>query len=62
MFTANLAEYKIKQNELHRQAQNYRLVKSQGSNNPLVSRITAAIGRNLILSGEQLINRNQMGH
>ena len=62
MFTANLAEYKIKQNELHSQADNYRLVKSLEKNNPVVSRIANAIGRNLIHSGQQLISRTQTGH
>ena len=60
MFTTNLAEYKIKQNELISQADNYRLVKSLEKNNPMVSRIANAIGRNLVYSGQQLISRTQM--
>ena len=59
MFTTNLAEYKIKQNELISQADNYRLVKSLEKNNPMVSRIANAIGRNLVYSGQQLISRTQ---
>ena len=62
MFTTNLAEYKIKQNELISQADNYRLVKSLEKNNPMVSRIANAIGRNLVYSGQQLISRTQMSH
>ena len=61
MFTTNLAEYKIKQNELYSQAENYRLVRSLEKNNLVVSRIANAIGRNLIQSGQQLISRNQAG-
>ncbi len=62
MFTTNLAEYKIKQIELHNQADNYRLVKSLENNNPVVSRIANEIGKNLIHSGQHLINRTQTGH
>ncbi len=62
MYTTNLAEFKIKQNELHILAENYRLVKSLEKNNPVVSRIANAIGRNLIHSGQHLIIRTQTGH
>jgi len=37
MFTNNLAEFKIKQKELHQQADNYRLVKSVLQPKTLVS-------------------------
>jgi hypothetical protein len=62
MFTTNLAEFKIKQNELHIQAENYRLVKSLERDYPVVSRIANVIGRNLIQSGQQLISRTQTGN
>jgi hypothetical protein len=62
MFTAILEEHKIKQNELLRQADNYRLVKSLDRDNALVSRVTNMIGKNLIQSGQFLINRSQTGH
>ena len=62
MVTANLAEYKIKQNELLRQADNFRLVKSVERNDPLVSRIANLIGRNMIHSGQLLISRSKTGH
>ena len=62
MIAANLEEYKIKQNELRKQADNYRLVKSLEKNNPVVSQLANTIGRNLIHSGQQIISRNQSGH
>jgi hypothetical protein len=59
MFTADLFEYKTKQNELFRQAEYYRLVKAFRHTNPLVSRIVGAIGRMLIQTGQLLLSRTQ---
>jgi len=57
MFSADLAVFKTKQNELQQQAELYRLVKSSQQTKPLVSRIAGVIGRLLIHSGTQLVNR-----
>ncbi|MFV1949124.1 MAG: hypothetical protein ACC633_04220 [Anaerolineales bacterium] len=62
MFTTSLAEYKIKQNELHNQAEKYRLVKSLEKPNPVFSRIVNALGKLLIQSGQHLISRVQTAH
>ena len=48
MFTANLAEIKVQQEELHRRASHYRLVKSleapKGFNNWLINLVASLIG------------------
>ena len=62
MYTINLAEINTKQNELHRQAENYRLVKSLEKPNPVFSRIVNALGKLLIQSGQHLIRRVQAAH
>ena len=59
MFTTNLITFKIQEEELHRQAAQYRLVKSLETNNQFVSRIYESFGRMLILSGQQLINNTR---
>ena len=44
MITANLVEFKTRQNELYRQAENYRLVKSvEGIQSPF-SKIVSILG------------------
>jgi hypothetical protein len=42
MITDSLFEFKTRQNELHRQAEHYRLVKSFQQNNSLASRFVKA--------------------
>lgn len=48
MFTANLAEIKVQQEEMHRRAAQYRLVKSleapRGINNWLLNLVASLIG------------------
>ncbi|MCJ7717074.1 MAG: hypothetical protein MUO54_11230 [Anaerolineales bacterium] len=62
MFTTNLVTAKIMQEELHRQAENYRLVRSVEKPNPWAVTIYSAIGRLLIASGQELTKRIQTAH
>ncbi len=62
MFTTNLMEFHTRRTELHNQAEYYRLVNSLKKPNPVFSRIVNALGRLLIQSGQQLINRVQTAH
>lgn len=62
MFTANLTEIKAQQAELHRQAAEYRLVRSLQKPNQWTSAIVSAVGKLLITSGQHLINRYQPAH
>lgn len=62
MFTTSLAEHKIKQNELHQQAENYRLVKSFEQPNPLLSRFVNVVGKLLVNSGQQLLTYSRAAH
>jgi hypothetical protein len=55
MFTTNLVEFKTRWNELHRQAENYRLVKSQKESYSLVSRVVITVGKLMVSSGQQLV-------
>jgi len=59
MFTTNLDTFKTQERELHRQAEQYRLVKSLEQENSLANRLTESLGRMLILSGQQLINNTR---
>lgn len=59
MFTTNLDTFKTQEKELHRQAAQYRLVRSLDRNNTLVNRISESLGRMLIFSGQQLINQSR---
>jgi hypothetical protein len=62
MFTTNLAESKTRQNELQRQAENYRLVKSFEGTNSLASRFVTAVGRVMVISGQQLLTLSKAAH
>jgi hypothetical protein len=55
MFTANLAGYKTQQDELLRQAENYRLVKLAEGPNTLFSSIVNLLGKLMVRSGRQLL-------
>jgi hypothetical protein len=59
MFTTDLDAFKIQEKELHRRAAQYHLVKSIEQTNSLFTRISASLGRMLILSGQQLINQSR---
>lgn len=62
MFTANLVELKTRQNELTRQAENYRLVKSVEQTNSLFSRFVIVIGKVMVISGQQLVTLSRAAH
>lgn len=62
MFETNLDLFKTRQEELHRQALEYHLIKSLSSDRPLLPRFYAAIGQFLIISGERMLNRTSSAH
>ncbi len=62
MFTTTLMEFNLRRKELHRQAEFYRLAKSLEKPNPIHYRMTTLLGKLLIQSGQQLINRVQTAH
>ena len=62
MFTANMYNFKIQEKELHRQAAEYRLMKSLEQPNNRMIRMYGAIVQVLILTGEQLISRTRAAH
>jgi hypothetical protein len=55
MFTANIDNFKVQQNELHRQAAHYRLVKSLERGESFTGRLAAAVGKLMIASGRGLL-------
>jgi len=59
MFTTNYQQFKMYQKDLHQQAAQYRLVNSFNKANPWISTLLTAIGRVLVVSGQQIINRYQ---
>jgi len=62
MFTTNLDAFKTHQKELHQRAAQYRLVKSLEQPNRWTNRLSAAIGRILIVAGQNLVKRTQAAH
>ena len=62
MVTTHLDNFKTQQKELHQQAVQYRLVKSLKKPNLWMASIYKAIGRSLIIFGEQLLSRTQAAH
>ena len=62
MFTTNLVTFSTEQKELHQQARQYNLVRSLEHPTRWVSKFYSSVGRMLILSGQQLINRTQTAH
>ncbi len=62
MFPTNLDAFKTYQKELHRRAENYRLVKSLEQTNRWANRLYAAVGRMLIIAGQNLVKRTQAAH
>jgi hypothetical protein len=59
MFTANLDEFKIRQNEMIRQAKAYRLVKLAAGSNDLVSIIINLLGKLIGHSGQQTLTLSE---
>ncbi len=62
MYTTNLEVFKTQQQELHRRAEHYRLVKSLEKNSSPLVGIYAALGNALILLGQSLLKRTQAAH
>ena len=62
MFTTNLVTFSTEQKELHQQAGQYNLVKSLEHPTSWAAKLYSSVGRMLILSGQQLINRTQTAH
>ncbi len=62
MFTGSYSEFITNQNELHRRAAHHRLVKSLEKPNPWLTLIFTSLGRLLVVSGQQIINRYQTAH
>ena len=59
MFTTNLDNFKIQQEELHRQAAEHRLLRSLEKPRFWASKIYSAVGRTLINSGQELMKQAQ---
>ena len=59
MFTANLDDFKIRQNELIRQAEAYRLAKLAAGSNDLISRIINLLGKLIGQSGQQTLTLSE---
>ena len=62
MFPTNLDAFKTQEKELHQRAAQYRLVKSQEQPYRRGNRLYAAIGRMLIITGQNLVKRTQAAH
>ncbi len=62
MFTTNLDSIKIQQEELHRQAEMYRLAKSVEKAPPRMGRIYTSLGNTLIMIGQYLLSRTQAAY
>ncbi len=59
MFAGTLLEFKTNQAELHGQAANFRLVKLLEKPDPWTAQVFTAVGKLLIVSGIEIINRYQ---
>ena len=59
MFTVSIHDIKAQQAELHKQAAKYRLVQSLKKSNSRTTDVLAVMGRVLIETGQQLVNRYQ---
>lgn len=59
MFTANLETFKIREKELHRQANQYRIIRSLEANNSLTRSISEYLGKILMHTAQHLINRSR---
>lgn len=62
MFTTSLEAFKTNQQELHRRAVHFRLVKSLEKPYRWANRINAAIGHMLIAAGQNLVKRTMAAH
>jgi hypothetical protein len=62
MFSTSLLEFETKKNELHRQAEDYRLAKSLGRSNAWIEKLLTAVGKMMVESGQQLVRNHQSAH
>ena len=62
MFPTNLDAFKTKEKELHQRAAQYRLVKSLEQPYRREKKLYAAIGRMLIVTGQNLVKHTQAAH
>lgn len=62
MFPTNLDAFNTNQKELHQRAAHYRLVKSLKQPYRWENRLYTAIGRMLIITGQNLVKRTQAAH
>ena len=59
MFTANLENHKIKQEEMIRQAKAYRLAKLAAGTSNLISGLINLIGKSIGLAGQQTLTLSE---
>ena len=59
MLGTSILEYETRRNELYRQAAEYRLVKSLKDPNPWSQKLLSKVGKLMMESGQQLVNRYQ---
>jgi hypothetical protein len=59
MFSASLLEYETRNNELQRQAEEYRLVKSLGKPQSWTRALLSTIGTLMMETGQQLTGHSQ---
>ena len=62
MFPTTLDQYHFQAEELFRQAENARLIRSYKKPNSWLVRISESIGRSLIETGEYFLIRTQAAH
>ena len=62
MLITDLELFKTQQQELHRRAAYYRLLKSLQESPPVLARISSTIGSALILLGQEMVRRAQAAH
>ena len=62
MFPTNLDAFKTYQKELHQRAAHHRLVRSLGRPYRWVDKLYTAVGRILIITGQNLVKRTQAAH
>ena len=59
MFSTSLLEFEARRNELHRQAAEYRLIKSLRNSNPWIRKALSTAGRLMVEAGQQLTRNHQ---
>ena len=59
MFTTNIYEVKTQQEELHRQAAHYRLIKSLDETVSFADRFSSYLGKLMVKSGRMLVHYAQ---